>query len=59
MNQGVSFAAIPLLFRMMRVDNSSKLDEAKVLIRAIVPVFASENVNLLIDSWYMRATLIL
>jgi hypothetical protein len=59
-NQGLSSAAIPLLFRMMRVDgNTSKLDAAKVLIRAIFPVFASENVCLLIDSWYMRATLIL
>ena len=59
-NQGLSFTAIPLLFRMMRVNgNTSKLDAAKALIRAILPVFASENVCLLIDSWYMRGTLIL
>jgi hypothetical protein len=45
---------------MMRVNgNTSKLDAAKTLIRAILPVFASENVCLLIDSWYMRGTLIL
>ena len=59
-SRGLSSAAIPLLFRLMRVNgNTSKLDAAKVLIRAILPVFASENVCLLIDSWYMRRILIL
>jgi len=58
-NQGLSFAAIPLLFRMMRANgNTSKLDAAKVLIRAILPLFATEDVCLLIDSWYMRGKLI-
>jgi hypothetical protein len=59
-SKGLSSAAIPLLFRLMRVNgNTSKLDAAKALIRAILPVFASENVCLLIDSWYMRRILIL
>ena len=59
-NNGFSFAAIPLLFRLMRVNgNSTKLDAAKTLIRTILPVFASENVCLLVDSWYMRGTLII
>jgi hypothetical protein len=58
--KGLSTAAIPLLFRMMRLDgNTSKLDAAKVLIRAILPVFAAKNTCLLIDSWYMRGKLIL
>ena len=56
----LSVAAIPLLFRMMRLDgNTSKLDAAKVLLKAILPVFAAEKTCLLIDSWYMRGTLIL
>jgi hypothetical protein len=59
-NGGLSFAAIPLLFRMMRVNgNTSKLDAAKTLIRAVQPVFVNENVCLLLDSWYMRGKLIL
>jgi len=58
--KGLSTAAIPLLFRMMRLDgNSSKLDAAKVLLKTILPVFAAEKTCLLIDSWYMRGTLIL
>jgi hypothetical protein len=53
-------AAIPLLFRMMRVSgNTSKLDAAKTLLRTILPVFVNENVCLLLDSWYMRGKLIL
>jgi len=39
--------------------NTSKLAAAKSLIRAILPVFTAENDCLLIDSWYMRGTLIL
>jgi hypothetical protein len=58
--KGLSTAAIPLLFRMMRLDgNTSKLDAAKVLLKTILPVFAAEKTCLLIDSWYMRGTLIL
>ena len=57
--QGLSTVAIPILSRMMRVDgNTSKLDAAKTLIRVLLPVFASKNVFLLLDSWYMRGTLI-
>ena len=47
--KGLSTAAIPLLFRMMRLDgNTSKLDAAKVLLKAILPVFAAEKTCLLI-----------
>jgi hypothetical protein len=57
--KGLTKAAIPLLSRMMRADgNTSKLDAAKVLIRAIAPVFADQKTCLLLDSWYMRGCLI-
>lgn len=57
--KGLTKAAIPLLSRMMRADgNTSKLDAAKVLIRAAAPVFASQKTCLLLDSWYMRGGLI-
>lgn len=52
-------AAVPLLSRLMRVrGNSSKLDAAKTLLRVIAPVFAGERAVVLMDSWYMRRTLL-
>ena len=46
--KGLAKAAIPLLSRMMRSDgNISKLDAAKVLIRAITPVFVGQKTCLL------------
>ena len=50
--------AIPLLARLVRAaGNSSKLVIAKTLLRAISGIFS--NVTLLLDSWFMRAILIL
>lgn len=49
--------AIPLLARLSRsTTNTSKLVHAKTLLRAIRGIF--QNVTLLMDSWFMRATLI-
>ena len=57
---GLSAAAIPILSRLMRNEgNGSKLTAAKALIRVIAPVFENFSVRLLLDSWYMRGTLLL
>jgi len=58
--KGFNSAAIPLLSRMMRYKgNTSKLDAAKVLLRSVLPVLNHTKVCLLMDSWYMRGSLIL
>lgn len=52
--------AIPVLSRLSRsTGNSGKLVAAKTLLRVVRPVFANRLATLLIDSWYMRSTLIL
>ncbi len=52
---GMKRYAIPLLSRLMRGGtNSSKLDAVKTLLRVIAPVFAGQEVILLVDSWYMK-----
>ncbi len=57
--KGLTKAAIPLLSRMVRSDgNTSKLHTAKVLIRAVAPVFADQKTCLLLNSCYMRGGLI-
>jgi hypothetical protein len=57
---GLQAAAIPILSRLMRTEgNGSKLTAAKTLLRVIVPVFEKLSVRLLLDSWYMRGTLLL
>jgi len=57
---GLQAAAIPILSRLMRNEgNGSKLTAAKALIRVITPVFENFSVRLLLDSWYMRGTLLL
>jgi hypothetical protein len=57
---GLSAAAIPILSRLMRVEgNGTKLQAAKTLIRAVLPVFDGLRVRLLLDSWYMRGILLL
>jgi hypothetical protein len=44
----------------MRVEgNGTKLQAAKTLIRAVLPVFDGLRVRLLLDSWYMRGILLL
>lgn len=56
---GLAAAAIPLLSRLIRVEgNQGKLTAAMALVRAIAPVFLGEAVCLLLDSWYMRHSLI-
>lgn len=52
---GVRHHAIPLLARLMRTaGNSSKLDAAKTLLRAVASIFAQQKVIVLLDSWYMK-----
>ena len=49
--------AIPLLARLTRSNsNTSKLVQAKTLLCAVRGIF--QNVTLLLDSWFMRATLL-
>jgi hypothetical protein len=57
---GLQAAAIPILSRLMRIEgNGSKLTAAKALIRVIIPAFDGLSVRLLLDSWYMRGSLLL
>lgn len=56
---GTKSVAIPLLSRLMRTGgNTSKLTAAKVLLRVVAPIFERKKVIVLLDSWYMRRTLI-
>src|SRR3972149_2814317 len=56
---GLQAAAIPILSRLMRNEgNGSKLTAAKALIRVITPIFENFSVRLLLDSLYMRGTLL-
>ena len=56
---GLQAAAIPILSRLIRNEgNGNKLTAAKTLLRVIVPVFENLSVRLLLDSWYMRGTLL-
>lgn len=53
------FTAVPLLCRLSpSAGNTGKLRAAKVLIRAVLRRFQGKSVRLLLDSWYMRQTLI-
>ena len=52
--------AIPILSRLPRTTgNGGKLVAAKTLIRTCRSVFTTQIVTLLVDSWYMRKTLVL
>jgi hypothetical protein len=52
--------AIPVLSRLPRsTGNGGKLVAAKTLLRVARPVFAQHLVTLLVDSWYMRKSLLL
>ena len=56
---GTKSVAIPLLSRLMRGGgNTSKLTAAKVLLRVVAPILENRKVIVLLDCWYMRATLI-
>lgn len=53
------FVAIPLLHRLSpSAGNTGKLRAAQVLIRAIYRQFLGKPVRVLMDSWYMRRSLI-
>ncbi len=58
--QGWRTLAIPVLSRLSRTTgNSGKLVAAKTLIRVVYPLLKGRIATLLMDSWYMRKTLIL
>ncbi|MDH4101575.1 MAG: transposase [Nitrospirota bacterium] len=58
-SNGLNTAAIPILARLMRSEgNSSKLKAAKTLIRTVSSLLKLQKVCFLLDSWYMRKTLL-
>jgi len=57
--QGVRRVALPLLSRLIpSAGNTGKLTAAQTLMRAVGGLFCERKVRLLLDSWYMRKTLI-
>lgn len=57
--KGFRSLGIPILSRLARQGgNSGKLVAAKTLLRVIAPLFEGFQTSLLMDSWYMRCTLI-
>ena len=57
--KGLRSAAIPLLARLIgTTGNTSKLDAAKVLARVAATIVEGQTVCFLLDSWYMRRTLL-
>ncbi len=57
--KGFRSLGIPILSRLVRLGgNSGKLVAAKTLLRVIAPLFNGFQTVLLMDSWYMRCTLI-
>jgi hypothetical protein len=59
LSKGFRSLGIPVLSRLARQGgNSGKLVAAKTLLRVIAPLFAGLQTVLLMDSWYMRCTLI-
>ncbi|WP_321532377.1 transposase [uncultured Desulfuromonas sp.] len=58
--QGWRSLALPILSRLSRsTGNSGKLVAAKTLLRVTRPLFHGRLVTLLVDSWYMRKSLLL
>ena len=58
--QGWRTLAIPVLSRLSRTTgNSGKLVAAKTLLRVVRPLFQGHLATLLLDSWYMRKSLLL
>lgn len=52
--------AVPVLSRLVRATgNTTRITAAKTLLRVTRSVFAQHNATVLLDSWYMRKTLIL
>ena len=59
LSKGFRSLGIPILSRLARQGgNSGKLVAAKTLLRVIAPLFEGLQTFLLMDSWYMRCTLI-
>ena len=59
LSKGFRSLGIPILSRLARRGgNSGKLVAAKTLLRVIAPLFQGFQTFLLMDSWYMRCTLI-
>ena len=60
MKKGASGIAIPLLTRLIpSAGNTGKLIAAKTVMRSVKALFHGRKLRLLVDSWYMRRTLIL
>lgn len=60
LSQGWRSLAVPVLSRLSRTTgNSGKLVAAKTLLRVVRPVFEERLATLLLDSWYMRKSLLL
>lgn len=60
LSQGWRSLALPLLSRLPRATgNGGKLVAAKTLLRVSKRLFAGRWVTLLVDSWYMRKTLLI
>jgi DDE superfamily endonuclease len=52
--------AIPIVLRLISTtSNTGKLIAAKVILRAMNPVLADVSTTMLVDSWFMRKTLLL
>ena len=59
-SRGWRTLAVPVLSRLARTTgNSGKLVAAKTLLRVVRPVLQGRLITLLLDSWYMRKTLLL
>jgi hypothetical protein len=59
LSKGFRSLGVPILSRLARQGgNSGKLVAAKTLLRVIAPLFQGFQTVLLMDSWYMRCTLI-
>ena len=59
LSKGFRSLGIPIISRLARMGgNSGKLVAARTLLRVIVPVFQGIQTFLLMDSWYMRGSLI-
>jgi hypothetical protein len=59
LSKGFRSLGIPVLSRLARQGgNSGKLVAAKTLLRVVAPLFEGFQTCLLMDSWYMRCTLI-
>jgi hypothetical protein len=60
LSQGWRSLAIPVLSRLSRTTgNSGKLVAAKTLLRVVRPVFQGHLATVLLDSWYMRKSLLM